>query len=302
MMMERGECHPDGGKFTLVQLLVRYAAEVSPMKKSARSERYLLAAWKKWDCAVQLADRISITDVARWRDQRLQKGASTGTVRNALATLSAVYQHAASDWGLATLENPVRRLKRPPPGKGRTRRVSEEELRAIKTHTGSLYLPALMDLAVATGMRLSELVSLRWEYINMRNCTVHLTDSKNGEPRIVPLSTVATTTLERLREGPASQISGRLFPLMPNAVTVAFKRAVNRARSSYVKHVLANGGTDGGLFVNLRFHDLRHEAVSRLFERGLNTLEVGSISGHKSLQMIARYTHLKAADLVWKLG
>jgi integrase len=74
---------------------------------------------------------------------------------------------------------------------------------------------------------------------------------------------------------------------------------VKRARKAYLE---ARGHQpDEGLFSNLRFHDLRHEAVSRLFERGLNAVEVSSISGHKTLQMLKRYTHLRAADLAKKL-
>ena len=53
---------------------------------------------------------------------------------------------------------------------------------------------------------------------------------------------------------------------------------------------------------NLRFHDLRHEATTRLFEKGLNIMEVASITGHKDLRMLRRYTHLKAEDLARKLG
>ena len=51
----------------------------------------------------------------------------------------------------------------------------------------------------------------------------------------------------------------------------------------------------------LHFHDLRHEATSRFFELGLNVVEVAAITGHRDLKMLQRYTHLRAADLAWKL-
>ena len=54
--------------------------------------------------------------------------------------------------------------------------------------------------------------------------------------------------------------------------------------------------------MGLRFHDLRHEATSRFFERGLNVMEVASVTGHKTLQMLKRYTHLSATDLATRLG
>ena len=110
----------------------------------------------------------------------------------------------------------------------------------------------------------------------------HLPDTKNGEARSVPLSSTAIQTLRAL---PRS-LHGQVFPgLTTEAVKRAFARAVRRA------------GIE-----DLRFHDLRHEATSRLFERGLNIMEVASITGHKDLRMLRRYTHLKAEDLARKLG
>lgn len=300
--IEQGALTEGARPVSLADLITRYMAEVTPHKKNARSERSILASWRVWERSVCPADGVGAADVAAWRDKRLGQGASPGTVRNALAALSAVYRHAALDWGMHRLENPVMRLRRPPPGKARSRRVTETELCAIKTHTGSDDLPPLIDLAVETGMRLSELVNLRWEYVNFPDRTVHLPDTKNGESRTVPLSSASIRILEVLRSGRVTRIHGRLFSVLPNAVTVAFRRAVKRARTAYVKEVSGRGIADDGSFVNLRFHDLRHEAVSRLFERGLNVLEVGTISGHKTLQMLKRYTHLKATELAKKLG
>ncbi len=302
VMIEQGVIRPETSRLRLADLIQRYLIEVTPAKKNARSEACLLAAWKNWECADRTLNRICVADLALWRDRKLATGISTGTVRNALAALSAVYRHASLDWGMDWLVNPVMRLKRPAPGKARTRRVSEPELFAIKTHTGSADLPPLIDLAVETGMRLSELVNLRWEYVNLKERTVHLPDTKNGDPRTVPLSSTAIATLEALRSGPIVRLNGRLFDLSSHAVTVAFRRAVKRARAAHLKELSGRGITDDGLLSNLRFHDLRHEAVSRLFERGLNVLEVGTISGHKTLQMLKRYTHLKATELVKKLG
>jgi integrase len=157
----------------------------------------------------------------------------------------------------------------------------------------------MIALAVETGMRLSELTGARWEHLDLTQRTLHLPDTKNGDSRTVPLSTAAVTTLLKLRNSFAEPNSGRVFDITPHAATVAFRRAVKRARKAYLES--RGDRQDEGLFSNLRFHDLRHEAVSRLFERGLNVVEVSSISGHKTLQMLKRYTHLRAADLAKKL-
>jgi integrase len=140
-------------------------------------------------------------------------------------------------------------------------------------------------------MRLSELVNMRWRYVDMTTRIAYLPDTKNGHPRVIPLSSRALTTLQNLAQRTAER-DDRLFRLTPHAVTVAFRRACKRIRRD----------SEGRLCVDLRFHDLRHEAVSRLFERGLNPIEVASISGHRSMQMLARYTHLQATGLLERLG
>ena len=131
-------------------------------------------------------------------------------------------------------------------------------------------------------MRQGEPVSLRWEHIDLKRRITHLPDTKNGESRTVALSTAAVRVLRAL---PRS-LHGQVFPgLTTEAIKRSYIRAVRRA------------GIE-----NLRFHDLRHEATTRLFEKGLNIMEVASITGHKGLRMLRRYTHLKAEDLALKLG
>ena len=131
-------------------------------------------------------------------------------------------------------------------------------------------------------MRQGELIRLRWEHIDLNRRTAHLPDTKNGESRTVPLSTTAIRVLHALHRS----LHGKVFPgVTTEAIKHAYIRAVRRA------------GIE-----NLRFHDLRHEATTRLFEKGLNIMEVASITGHKDLRMLRRYTHLKAEDLARKLG
>ena len=277
---------------SLSQLLTRYLDTVTPSKKNFRVETQRLKTWVKDPLGSKEIHTIAAPELATWRNRRLSEGLSGSTVRNYLATLSAVYRHAASEWGYQHLETPVARLKRPSPGKARTRRASDEEISQVKVATDSAYLPALIDLAIETGMRLSELVGMRWDNLDLEARTVFLPDTKNGHPRTVPLSSRAVQTLRNLHQGAVQRLDGALFPLTPHSVTVAFRRACKRVQK-------ASGGR---LAVNLRFHDLRHEAVSRLFERGLTPMEVAAISGHRSMQMLARYTHISPTTLLTKLG
>ena len=140
---------------------------------------------------------------------------------------------------------------------------------------------SVIILAIETAMRRGEVAALRIEDINLEKRIATLHETKNGDSRLVPLSSRAIQAIKVLIN---KRVSGRLVGVNADAITGAFHTAVKRA----------------GL-TNLRVHDLRHEGVSRLFERGLNPLEVAAISGHKTLSMLQRYTHLKAVDLVKKL-
>lgn len=123
-------------------------------------------------------------------------------------------------------------------------------------------------------------MTLRWERVDPARRTAHLQETKNGTPRTVPLSPAALRVLKAMPR----DVSGRVFPLTQSAVAHAWERATRQA------------GIQG-----LRFHDLRQVTTSRLFEKGLNLMEVGAITGHKTLQMLKRYTHLRAGDLAARL-
>jgi integrase len=296
--IERGAIQTHTRSITLRDAIERYRRERTPHKKSARSERYLLSAWGKSLFAGTPLNRIRPAQIAEWRDARTAAGASAQTVRNHLTALSSVFQVAITEWGHDDLSNPVRRIRRPPPPRARTRRVTPDEIEAIKAHTESKDLPDLIDLAVETAMRLGEAVSVTVGSVDLKNRTLTLSDTKNGHSRIVPLSRRATNILEA-RIASASPHVSKLFPITAQAATVAFRRAALRAVRT---HRLELSTSPQETYLNdLRFHDLRREATSRLFERGLSVMEVSSITGHRVLEMLRRYTALQAKDLVAKL-
>jgi len=222
-------------------------------------------------------------DIARFRDERLRK-VTPSTVKRDLVLLGHVFEVARKEWGI-NFHNPVRDIKLPSDNRPRDRRLQAGEetrlLDACRTARNPWLLP-IVQLALETAMRQGELIRLRWEHIDLNRRTAHLPDTKNGESRTVPLS---TTAIRELRALPRS-LHGQAFP---GVTTEAIKRA-------YIRAVRRAGIED------LRFHDLRHEATTRLFEKGLNIMEVASITGHKDLRMLRRYTHLKAEDLARKLG
>jgi integrase len=275
----------------LKTVVARYVEEVTPTKKGESQERYRANQFMKTKLADMHLDKITGEVVAQYRDARL-KEVSPNTVRLELAFLSVVFEQCRKEWGLA-VSNPVRQIRMPKPGKPRQRRLEAGEegalLAACKT-SRAYYLHSFVVLAIETGMRSGELLGMRWEHVNPTNRTVFLPDTKNGSPRTVPLSTRALNAILALPRA----INGRLFSSGYLSIHKAFKLAVTKAQATQTDNVMFLRG--------LRFHDLRHEAVTRLFEKGLNPIEVSMVSGHKTLSMLQRYTHLRIEGLVAKLA
>ncbi len=276
---------------SLMPLMVRYVEEVTPTKKGDSQERYRAAHWKKTNLAEMHLDKITGEVVAQYRDARL-KEVSANTVRLELAFLSVVFEQCRKEWGLA-VSNPVRQIRMPKPGKPRQRRLEageEDALLAACKASRAYYLHSFVVLAIETGMRSGELLAVTWANVNFEKRTIFLPDTKNGSPRTVPLSTRALNAIQALPRA----INGRLFSSGYHSIHNAFRLAVEKAQATQPDSVKFLRG--------LRFHDLRHEAVTRLFEKGLNPIEVGMVSGHKTLSMLQRYTHLKAESLLHRLG
>lgn len=266
---------------TVAEALKRYRREVTDYKKGARQENIRIDRWLEDPLSSKSLATLKSSDLAAWRDARLKEGKATSTVRLNLAIISHLYTVAAKEWGIQGITNPCMSLRMPKPGKSRDRRPTSAELTRVKEEAAKYHreLPTLIDLAVETAMRRSELVMLRREQI--RGKVAYLEDTKNGDRRMVPLSQKARDLIAEL----PIRMDGRLFVITPNLV------------SNYFPKACADAGITG-----LTFHDLRHEATSRLFERGLNMMEVASITGHRTLAMLKRYTHLCPDSLADKLG
>ncbi|MGH1570718.1 site-specific integrase [Methylobacterium sp. P31] len=231
--------------------------------------------------ALQL-DKLTSSALSGYRDERLNK-VQAGTVRRELALLQHCLEIARREWGTPLPTNPMHGITLPRPAKARGRRLGlgdGQKLCAAIQSKHAWHLRPLMELAVETSMRRGELLSLRWDHIDFEKRTAHLPITKNGYARTVALTPRAIAVL-----GSLPRSVGRVLPVSGNAVRLSWERL--RARA----------GLPG-----LRFHDLRHEAVSRLFEAGLSIPEVALISGHRDTRMLMRYTHLKPESIAEKLA
>ena len=272
-------------RLTVGDLLERYESEVIPTHKGSRREIYKSRTLRKNFSKIRLCD-LSPSDVRQYRDIRL-KTISPATLRRELAVLSSAINHASKEWGIFVSTNPVTAISVPRTANARSRRLeADEQNRLLSASNGELR--RIIIIALETGMRRGEILQIRRSHIDFILQTLLIPRTKTDTPRTIPLSSMAVVSLKEqisisgnitpIRETP-------LFSLLPDSLSQAFRRLCRRLDIQ-----------------NLHFHDLRHEATSRLFEKGLNPVEVATITGHKDTRMLMRYTHLRAEDLVKRLG
>ncbi|WP_244470846.1 tyrosine-type recombinase/integrase [Microvirga massiliensis] len=267
---------------TVGDLLRRYSETITPTKRGAGPEQYRLRTLLAHGLSYVTLSKLSPAAVAQYRDDRL-KLVKPGTVRRELAILQHCFELARKEWGLPITANPVQQITLPEPQKARERRLEADEGQCLASSlatTSVWYLRPLVLLAIETGMRRGELLSIRWRDVDMTARTVRILKTKNGHPRTIPLTPKALEVLASL-----TRTDERVFPVTPNAVRLAWERLRRRA----------------GL-PDLRLHDLRHETVSRFFEYGLTVPEIALISGHRDQRMLSRYTHLRPENVAERLA
>lgn len=236
-------------------------------------------------------------NVRRYKDGRivmkdLDRKVSPTTVRHELAFIRRVIQHGRREWRLHLPGgNPVHLMKLPPMGRPRDCRLMTSEETAIldlldhrrdNKRQRNRYMRALVIFSIETTSRRGESLRLRWDDVDLAARTALLRETKNGDNRRIGLSSRA---IEALTSIPRSR-DGRVFPLTENAVRMIWKRTTKQL----------------GIH-NLHFHDLRHEGTSRLATKFKGDLmAMSAMTGHKSLQMLKRYTHIRAEELAARLG
>jgi len=301
--MDRGLWQESGAETTstLGDVLRRYMNDVTPLKKGAEIERTKINAILRDSICERRMDVLSGADIASWRDRRLRK-VKGATVNREMAIIRHAVDIARKEWGMR-IRNPCELVRRCAGSKARERRLAAMEqqfLMAALDAVKSPYVKPLVIMSIETSMRRGESLALLWKNIDLDKRTAYLPDSKNGDGRYVALSSVAVAIL---RDLPRESGETKVFPITADALKKAFVRSLERARTLYEEDCRTKNIVPSRDFlVNFRFHDLRHEAASRLFEKGLNIMEVASITGHKTLQMLQRYTHLRAENLAKKLG
>ncbi len=274
---------------TVGNLLDRYIKEILPTHKGRQVERYRLGTLKRYFGPMRVTG-LTAKEVAKYRDIRL-KEVSPASLKRELVIIRRVLTLASKDWGIALPQNPVKMITLPKADQARTRRLEAgEEEKLLQSNNQKLR--RVIILALETAMRRGEILNIKKSHIDYQNSVLLIPSTKTDQPRTIPLSSQALTALRgQLRA--SQRTSGGVIPLIESTIFDYRPRGLS---GEFLKLCRKTNIDD------LHFHDLRHEATSRFFEKGLNPVEVATITGHKDTRMLMRYTHLRAEDLVKRLG
>jgi len=276
-------------KHTLNEMVDRYLnQELSRRPKTKKDQERHFIWWKK-EIGTYLLSDVTPALIVQCRDNlsngitHYEKSRANATVNRYLAALSKCFSVAVTEWNWLD-ENPVKKVSKFPEPRGRVRFLSDDErisvLKACK-RSENPYLYPIVVLALSTGARKTEISSLTWDQIDLQKRTIILHETKNGERRTLP---VTETTYHLLQEhSKIRRIDSRLLfpgrnPLTPITIRNDWVKALKEAE---VK--------------DFRFHDLRHSAASYLAMNGATPGEIAAVLGHKTLQMVKRYSHLSEA-------
>ena len=270
-------------KASFEEVLLRYLSEVTPTHKGWKHEAQMIkqlirdVGWVKRPFGA-----LSLDEVRRWRDNRLLS-VTPATVSRHLDIVKSACKHAEMEWDWVTQVEMLKRIKIERPKQAeKVRRIAPDKIERLLWSADQAnvdWLRPVIEFALLTAMRRSEITALRWEHIDFDKKLLLVADTKNGIDRTLPLYDAVANLLQLL-----PRTGERVFNISSNSLTKGWNRCTKRANVSGV-----------------RFHDLRHEAVSRLFDRGLTPIEVAKISGHRTLSMLMRYSHADSDTIIAKL-
>lgn len=282
-----GDFTPKADKTTIADLCTWYQATVTPTRVQGTTEPYRLRTLSRALGAYTMASLTPDVIVSYVRTRK-QAGLAAATIRRELQQLSDIISSAQALGQAATVVNPattaktiIRKLRLLPPSNRRTRRLLPGEFQVLMDTQlrACRWIQPMVRFALETAMRRGEIARMRRDDITGK--TLHIrrskTDWKTGEQgRVIPLSPAALAVLRDLPECP----DNRVWPITDeHSITRAFERLIKAANQQ------------GAAIQDLRFHDLRHEATSRLFEAGFAIEEVALFTGHKDWASLKRYTH-----------
>lgn len=274
------------------EVVESYLLRVTPTKKGARSETYRLKKLMGSSLGrMRLAD-IRLHHIQSYADTLTASGAAPSTIYNNLSPISEVFKEAMRQEKFASLglRNPTLGVRKPPAKRPRNVQFTQEMEDALIEVTRRSLLPWLYPiamLAALTGMRQGELRAFR--LCDVGDCFITLVETKNGDSRLVPLSSQAKSVLAEWLSIKTLKPNECVFNLTEQQVSQAWRDAWDVVERKYG-------------FPHVTFHDLRHVATTRLSKRLANVLELSAVTGHRSIQTLKRYYHPDVIEIAAKLG
>lgn len=277
---------------TFADLIDRYTTEIGAIRRFGKNKAAVLKSLTVALGSCPLSG-LNAERLNKYVDERRAGGAGGVTVGIDLTYIGGILKTASAIWKIPVDQVAVSdararltHLGVSTKSRERTRRPTLDEIERLCEHfraKGSrqrVPMPDVIRFAVATAMRLGEIIDLKWADLNEADRTIIIRDRKHptekaGNDQEVPLLGEAFDIVKR-----QPGVGQRIFPIMEGTVSTIFPRACR------------NLGIE-----DLKFHDLRHEGVSRLFEQGYSIEQVALVSGHRDWKMLARYTQIKAKDL-----
>jgi len=284
--------HATAGTARLGDAMQRYADEISSKRESGRWEIIRLRQMQRHKIARVRLDRLQPAHIAEWRDDRLE-AVKPASVRREFNLLRSVLEQCRREWRLIA-SNPSDDVRKPGNSRPRDQRVipddadrialalgfdaADPEIRTMQQRAAVAFL-----LAIESGMRAGEIVSLTWDQVYLDKRFVHLDRTKNGDERDVPLTSRAVELIEILESG-RQDGDDRMLELNRTQLDSHFRK-----------------GRDHSGLRHIAFHDSRHEAITRL-ARKVDVMTLARLVGHRDLRSLLTYYNESAADIAQRLG
>lgn len=282
----------DAKERTFAEFIDRYIDKVLPNKPKDSGKQKMLLTWWKAQFGKYFLCHITPSMISEKCDLLLSEKTRRGTLRSPstanryLAALSTAYTTCQRNWQWVK-ENPVLQIKRPKENKGRERYLDKNEIACLLSvckKSKSPHLYAVTLFAIATGARKGEILGLKWEDVDFTRCTATFRETKNGETRTIHLSNAIVKCLKE-ECSKRTMLSEYVFP------------SKDGKKPACIRGAWENAVEEAGLENGVVFHTLRHTAISHLaMMGGYNSLQIASISGHKSLSQLKRYSHLSTSS------
>ena len=269
-----------------IEILEKYMRERTPLKKSWKHETNMIKQmirdvdWLKYPILA-----VKKRHVREWNEARLRE-VTVGAQSRYLDVIRSAFNYAETEWDWVTPHSIVKLVKvqRQQQDK-KYRRISAATLQRIlfaADQAENFWVRPVIEFALETAMRRSEIANLKWVNVDFDTHKINVVDTKTGKNRLIVMSAEAEAVL-RLMLSKREEGQETVFPCTINSLYMCWKRTQKRAG------------------VDTRFHDFRHEACSRFFDRGFSPVEVGMMSGHTTMSQIMRYSHADLDEIERKL-